>query len=102
LARQKLKLSTLHALSRIFNWTYTNQDIKIVLVADYYVKVPKVTTLVRIAENTLDWPQTMMLPEYNKRVKDFDGIEQVPEILEATQKPLQLQFGATEYRKMRY
>jgi len=65
-----------------FNWTYTNQDIKVVLVADYYVKVPKVAVLVRIAENTLDWPQTMTMTEYNQRVKKFEGIEQVPEILE--------------------
>jgi hypothetical protein len=65
-----------------FNWTYTNEDIKVVLVADYYVKVPKNTTLVKIAKNMLEWPEAMTLTEYNKRVKEHEGIEQVPEILQ--------------------
>lgn len=65
-----------------FNWTYTNKDIKVVLVADYWVKVQKPTTLVRIAENSLEWPEAMTLEEYNRRVKEHEGIEQVPEILE--------------------
>jgi hypothetical protein len=65
-----------------FNWTYTNQDIKVVLVADYWVKVPKNVTLVRIAENSLGWPQAMYLKDYNQKVRDHQGIEQVPEILE--------------------
>ncbi len=65
-----------------FNWTYTNDDVKVVLVADYWVKVPKSVTLVRIAENQLDWPESLTLEDYNKRVKEHEGIEQVPEILE--------------------
>ena len=65
-----------------FNWTYKNQDIKVVLVADYYVKVEKTITLVRLAENDLDIPTTMPLAEYNKLVKEWVRIEQVPVELE--------------------
>lgn len=65
-----------------FNWTYTNQSIKVVLVADYYTKVEKITTLVRIAPNALGWEETMTEAEYNKKVKAHEGIEQVPAILE--------------------
>lgn len=65
-----------------FNWTYTNQDIKVVLVAEYFVKVVKNAYLFRIAENTLGWPLSLLESEYNKLVKNHEGIEQVPEILE--------------------
>lgn len=65
-----------------FNWTYKNQTIKIVLVADYYVKVEKNTTLVRLAENDLDIPETMPLKQYNEMVRNWERIEQVPVILE--------------------
>lgn len=65
-----------------FNWTYKNQAIKIVLVADYYVKVEKVTTIVRLADNDLEIPTTMTLKEYNKLVKEWERIEQIPVILE--------------------
>lgn len=68
-----------------FNWTYTNQDIKVVLVADYYVKVPKVVTLVRLAENDLGIPETMLLTEYNKMKKEWQRVEQVPVILDRRQ-----------------
>ncbi len=65
-----------------FSWTYKNKSIKIVLVAEYYVKVHKLVTLVRLADNDLDVPETMTLPEYNKMVKNWEKIEQAPVILE--------------------
>ena len=65
-----------------FNWTYKNQVTKIVLVADYYVKVEKITTLARLAENDLDIPETMTLREYNKMLREWTRIEQPPAILE--------------------
>lgn len=65
-----------------FNWTYKNQQVKVVLVADYYVKVEKITTLVRLAENDLDIPESMTLKEYNKMVKEWSRVEQYPVILE--------------------
>lgn len=65
-----------------FSWTYKNQDIKVVLVADYYVKVEKTVTLVRLAENDLDIPTTMTLAEYNKMIKEWGRIEQAPAELE--------------------
>ncbi len=65
-----------------FNWTYTNQDVKVVLVADYWVKRVKTKTLYKIAENQIEWPEFMTAQEYNQRVKNHEGIEQVPEILE--------------------
>lgn len=65
-----------------FNWTYKNQSTKIVLVADYYVKVEKVTTLLKLAPNDLDIPETMTLKEYNQMVKNWSRIEQYPTILD--------------------
>ena len=65
-----------------FNWTYTNKDIKVVLVADFYVKVEEPTTLVRLADNDLGVETQMTLPEYNKLEKDWQQIEQIPVILE--------------------
>ncbi len=64
-----------------FNWTYKNTDEKIVLVGDYYVKKQKTVTLVRVVPNEHS-SETMTLADYNKMVKDWDRIEQVPEILE--------------------
>ncbi len=64
-----------------FNWLYKNNDTKIVLVADYYVKVQKVLTLVRLAPSEYA-PETMSIKDYNKMVREWDKIEQVPEILE--------------------
>lgn len=65
-----------------FNWSFKNNNAKVVLVAEYFVKVQKSVSLVRIAENDLDVPVTMPEKEYNKLVKEWDRIEQVPPILE--------------------
>ena len=65
-----------------FSWTYKNQDIKVVLVADYYVKVEKTVTLLRLADNDLDVPTTMTLSDYNKMIKDWGRVEQPPIELE--------------------
>lgn len=65
-----------------FSWTYKNLDVKVVLVADYYVKVEKTVTLLRLAENDLDLPVTMTLSEYNKMIKEWDRVEQPPVELE--------------------
>lgn len=65
-----------------FSWTYKNQDIKVVLVADYYVKVEKTVTLLRLADNDLEIPTTMTLSEYNKMLKDWNRVEQPPIELE--------------------
>ncbi len=65
-----------------FSWTYKNQDIKVVLVADYYIKVEKTVTLLRLAENDLEIPTTMTLSEYNKMIKDWGRVEQPPIELE--------------------
>jgi hypothetical protein len=64
-----------------FNWTYKNAEEKVVLVGDYYVKKQKTVTLVRVVPNEYT-PETMTVSEYNKLVKEWDRIEQVPEILE--------------------
>ena len=64
-----------------FNWTYKNNDTKIVLVADYYVKVQKTMTLVKVAPNEFT-PETMTQKEYNKLAREWDRIEQIPAILE--------------------
>lgn len=65
-----------------FNWTYTNQDIKVVLVADYFVKVIKPVTLVRLAPHDFEFGETMTLPEYNEILNEWGKIEQPPVILE--------------------
>ncbi len=65
-----------------FNWTYKNQDTKVVLIADYYVKVERKTTMFRIAENDLDIPTSMTQREYNRLVRTWDKIEQIPVVLE--------------------
>lgn len=67
-----------------FNWTYKNNQSKVVLVGDYYVKVEKVKMLYRIAPNPY-LPETMLETEYNKAVKEWEEegrIEQIPPILE--------------------
>lgn len=64
-----------------FNWNYKNANQKIVLVADYYVKVQKTVTLVRVAPNDIT-EETMTLQEYNRLEKNWDRIEQIPAILE--------------------
>lgn len=65
-----------------FSWTYKNQDVKVVLVADYYVKVEKTVTLLRLADNDLGIPTTMLLADYNKMLKEWDRVEQPPVELE--------------------
>ncbi len=65
-----------------FNWNYKNADQKIVLVGDYYVKVQKSVTLVRLAENDLEIPLQMTISEYNKMEKEWSRVEQIPAILE--------------------
>ena len=60
-----------------YNWSYENNDEKIVLVADYYVKVPKNTTLCLLADG-----QTMPEADYNKMCRDWDSIEVPPIILQ--------------------
>ena len=65
-----------------FNWTYVNDLIKVVLIAEYYVKVERVVELVNIGENMLGWPESMLRSEYNKMVREHQGIEQVPVVLD--------------------
>ncbi len=60
-----------------FSWSYKNNDEKVVLVADYYVKVQKPAMLYRLADDT-----TMTEREYNKMVKEWQSIEQIPAIIE--------------------
>lgn len=64
-----------------FNWSYKNNDDKIVLVGDYYVKVQRSVTLIKVVANEYT-DETMTLAEYNKIVKEWDRIEQIPKILE--------------------
>lgn len=65
-----------------FNWTYTNQDVKVVLIADYYCKIQKPVTIVRLAPHDFEFGETMTLPEYNKIIRDWAKIEQPPVVLE--------------------
>lgn len=64
-----------------FNWSYKNNDAKIVLVAEYYCKVEKPVTLVRVAPNEIT-KEVMPIAEYNKIIKNWNSIEQPPVILE--------------------
>ena len=64
-----------------FNWSYKNNDVKVVLVADYYCKVQKKKRLVRIAPNEY-LPEMLLESDYNKAVKEWDRIEQIPPILD--------------------
>lgn len=65
-----------------FNWTYANEDKKIVLVGDYYTKVLKNKMLVRLAPHGFNFADVMFESEYNAMIKEWPHIEQVPAILE--------------------
>lgn len=60
-----------------YNWSYANNKEKIVLVADYYVKVSKNTRLCLLADG-----QAMPEAEYNKMCREWDSIEVPPTVIQ--------------------
>ncbi len=60
-----------------FNWSYQNNEEKIVLVGDYYVKKPKNVTLCLLADN-----QVTTETDYNKMVREWASFEQPPVIVQ--------------------
>lgn len=62
---------------RDFNWSYRNNDQKIILVADYYVKVQKRVKLYRLSDD-----KTMAREKYEEMIETWDKIEQPPVVLE--------------------
>ncbi len=62
---------------RDFNWSYRNNDQKIILVADFYIKVAKKVKLYLLPDN-----KTMTSREYDEMIENWDKIEQPPVVLD--------------------
>lgn len=60
-----------------FSWSYKNNEEKIVLVADFYIKVPKNVTICLLADN-----QVMPETQYNKMVKEWASFAQPPVVVQ--------------------
>lgn len=58
-----------------FSWSYTDADIPIVLVCDFYEKKNKEVKIVQLANN-----QVVTLKEYEDMLQKWDGVAQVPSI----------------------
>ncbi len=56
-----------------FNWSYQNDNSKIVVVADYYEKKRKEETIVQVRDG-----RVMTLPQYNKMVDEWNDITVPP------------------------
>ncbi len=63
-----------------FNWSYINDNSEIILVADYYEKVKKEVTIVKVRDDKNEMGKVMTLEKYNKMIDEWDDIT-VPPVL---------------------
>jgi hypothetical protein len=61
-----------------FNWSYINDNTEIILVADYYEKVRKEVTIVKVRDDNNELGRVMTLDKYNKMVDEWDDITMPP------------------------
>ena len=61
-----------------FNWSYINDNSSIILVADYYEKVRREKTIVRVADPKDEGGKVMTMEAYNKLVDEWDDITVPP------------------------
>jgi hypothetical protein len=61
-----------------FNWSYINDNSEIILVADYYEKVRRHQTIVKVRDDNDPSGKVMTLEAYNKLVDEWDDITVPP------------------------
>jgi hypothetical protein len=61
-----------------FNWSYISDNTEIILVADYYEKVRKEVTIVKVRDDNNELGRVMTLDKYNKMVDEWDDITMPP------------------------
>lgn len=61
-----------------FNWSYINDNSSIILVADYYEKVKREQTIVKVRDDSSPSGKVMTLQAYNKLVDEWDDITMPP------------------------
>ena len=61
-----------------FNWSYINDNSEIILVADYYEKVRREVTIVKVRDDNNEMGKVMTLEKYNKMVDEWDDITMPP------------------------
>ena len=71
-----------------FNWSYINDNSSIILVADYYEKVRREKTIVRVADPKDEGGKVMTMEAYNKLVDEWDDITVPPNIIGKPRKTL--------------
>jgi hypothetical protein len=70
-----------------FNWSYINDNSQILLVADYYEKVRKEQTIVRVQDGT-EMGTVMTMKKYRKMVDEWDDITVPPQTMGKSRKTL--------------
>lgn len=61
-----------------FNWSYINDKMQVLLVADYYEKSRKEVSIVKVRDDNNEMGKTMTLEAYNKMVDEWDDITVPP------------------------
>lgn len=61
-----------------FNWSYINDNSEIILIADYYEKVRREVTIVKVRDDNNEMGKVMTLEQYNKMVDEWDDITVPP------------------------
>ena len=64
-----------------FNWSYINDNSEILLVGDYYEKVNKERTIVRVRDDQNEMGKVMLQDDYNKMVREWDDITVPPQTM---------------------
>lgn len=71
-----------------FNWSYVNDNSEIILVADYYERVRKERTIVKIRDDNNEMGKVMLLEDYHKMVDEWDDITVPPAIMGKSRRTL--------------
>src|SRR5580692_684024 len=61
-----------------FNWSYMNDNTDILLIADYYEKIKKEVTIVKVRDDNNEMGKVMTLEKYNKMIDEWDDITMPP------------------------
>lgn len=61
-----------------FNWSYINDKTEIILMADYYEKVKREVSIVKVRDDNNEMGRVMTLEQYNKMLDEWDDITVPP------------------------
>lgn len=64
-----------------FNWSYINDNSKIIIMADYYEKVKKEVTIVKVRDDNNETGKVMTMKKYNKIIEEWNDITMPPVII---------------------